>query len=406
VIDGSPEKAAEEDRMRPGNGSPLFPVTVVGSWSRPPWLLDALRKRQAGQLSFEEFNRVADRAVLEALRYQEEAGVDIVSDGEQRRDNFHSFVAEKLDGVKLMTLAEIMDLVEDRTAFEKILKSVDAPAFAIKNETVVDRVRPKMPLALDEYQFVRAHTKKPIMVPLPGPYLLTRSMWVKGVSDTAYPTRESLAVDIVKILRDELIALRDAGVAFVQFDEPVLTDVVFNRDVKERTFMCASMAASSGDPSKELILATRLMNSVVEGVDGMQTGVHICRGNWSRKDEVLLRGSYGELVPTLMGMRIDRLVLEFATPRAGDLGVFEHYRKARQIGLGVVNPRTEEVEPPDFVVGRVKEALQYFSPEQIYLNPDCGWGTFAERPMNSAEIAGKKLRTIVEAARQLRKSVH
>ena len=385
--------------------APLFPVTVVGSWARPSWLLDALRKRQAGQLSFKEFNSVADRAVLEALRYQEDAGVDIVSDGEQRRDNFHSFVAEKLDGVKLMSLAEIMDLVEDRAAFEKVLKSADAPAFSIKNETVVDKVRSKMPLALDEYLFLREHTKQPIMVPLPGPYLLTRSMWVKGVSDKAYPTRESLAVDIVKILRDELIALRDAGATFVQFDEPVLTDVVFNRDVKERTFMCASMAASSGDPAKELILATRLMNSVVQGVDGVETGVHVCRGNWSRKDEVLLKGSYRELVPTMMGMKIDRLVLEFATPRAGDLAVFEHYSKARQIGLGVVNPRSDDIEPPEFVVSRVKEALGYFSPEQIYLNPDCGWGTFAERPMNTAEVAAKKLGTIVEAARQLRRTV-
>lgn len=387
-----------------GTQTPLFPVTVVGSWARPAWLLDALRKRQAGQLSFREFNAVADRAVLESLRYQEEAGVDIVSDGEQRRDNFHSFVAEKLDGVKLMTLAEIMDLVEDRAAFEKVLKSADAPAFAIKNETVVDTVRPRMPLALDEYLFVREHTKKPVMVPLPGPYLLTRSMWVKGVSDGAYPTRESLAVDIVRILRDELIALRDAGVAFVQFDEPVLTDVVFNRDVKERTFMCASMAASSGDPAKELILATRLMNAVVGGIDGVQTGVHVCRGNWSRKDEVLLKGSYKELVPTMMGMQVDRLVLEFATPRAGDLAVFEHQPRARQIGLGVVNPRSDEIEPPEFIVGRVREALRYFTPEQIHLNPDCGWGTFAERPMNTAAIAARKLGAIAEAARQLRET--
>ncbi len=383
---------------------PLFPVTVVGSWARPSWLLDALRKRQAGQLGFKEFNVIADRAVVEALRYQEDAGVDIVSDGEQRRDNFHSFVAEKLDGVKLMTLAEIMDLVEDRAAFEKVLKSADAPAFAIKNETVVGKVSPRMPLALDEYLFVREQTKRPVMVPLPGPYLLTRSMWVKGVSDTAYPTRESLAVDIVRILRDELIALRDAGAAFVQFDEPVLTDVVFNRDVKERTFMCASMAASSGDPAKELILATRLMNAVVEGVDGIQTGVHVCRGNWSRKDEVLLKGSYQELLPTMMGMKIDRLVLEFATPRAGDLAVFEHYPRARQIGLGVVNPRSDDIESAEFIVDRAKEALRYFAPDQIYLNPDCGWGTFAERPMNTPDVAARKLATIVAAARQLREA--
>ncbi|MGH2522381.1 MAG: vitamin-B12 independent methionine synthase [Anaerolineales bacterium] len=380
----------------------MFPVTVVGSWPRPAYLLDALRKRQAGKMSFEEFNDVADRAVLEALRYQEEAGVDIVSDGEQRRDNFYSFVVEKLDGVKLMSLAEIMDLVEDKSAYDQILRKADAPAFAIHNPTVVGKLSLKRPLALDEYEFLRKHTQKPIKIPLPGPYLLARSMWVKGVSDKAYPTQEDLAVDLVEILRNELIALRDAGCAFVQFDEPVLTDVVFNAGVKERTFMCASMSASSGDPTKELIFATRLMNGITEGVEGVKTGVHVCRGNWSRKDEVLLKGSYEPLVPTMMGMNIDQLVLEYATPRAGELAAFAHYPKKKEIGLGVANPRSDELETPEFVVGKVKEALAYFAPEQIYLNPDCGFGTFAERPMNPAEIAAKKLNVIAQAARQLR----
>lgn len=389
-----------------GNGTPLFPVTVVGSWPRPSWLLEALHKRQAGQLSFAEFNEVADKAVLEALRYQEEAGVDIVSDGEQRRDNFYSFVVEKLDGVKLMSLADIMDIVEDKSGFDQILRKADAPAFAIHNPTVVDKLKPRLPLALDEYEFLRRHTDKPIKIPLPGPYLLARSMWVQGISDKVYPTQEDLAVDLVEILRNELIALRDAGCDFVQFDEPVLTDVVFNAGVKERTFMCASMAASSGDPTKELIFATRLMNSITEGVKGIRTGVHICRGNWSRKDEVLLKGSYDQLVPTMMGMQIDQLVLEYATPRAGELAAFAHYPKAKEIGLGVVNPRSDEIEPPDSIIAKVNEALQYFAPEQIYLNPDCGFGTFAERPMNPAEIAGQKLRTIAKAAEQLRARVN
>ena len=162
------------------------------------------------------------------------------------------------------------------------------------------------------------------------------------------------------------------------------------------------MAASSGDPTKELLLATRMMNSIVDGVDGIRTGLHVCRGNWSRKDEVLLKGSYEPLVPTLMGMHLDQLVLEYATPRAGELAAFSHHPKEKEIGLGVVNPRSDEMESPASVVERVNEALQYFKPEQIYLNPDCGFGTFAERPMNSAEIAGKKLAIIGEAAKKLR----
>lgn len=169
--------------------------------------------------------------------------------------------------------------------------------------------------------------------------------------------------------------------------------------------MCGSMAESTGDPSRELLFATRLLNSVTEGITGIQTGVHVCRGNWSRKDEVLLRGSYEPLVPTMMGMKVDRLVLEFATPRAGDLDVFARYPKRKALGLGVANPRSDEVEAPAFIVKRATDALQYFEPGQLYLNPDCGWGTFAERPMNTADVASRKLRAIVEAARELRRTV-
>ena len=138
------------------SGLPLFPTTVVGSWPRPDYLLDALKKRQAGRLTFEEFNKVADKAVLEALKYQDDAGIDIVSDGEQRRDNFYSFVTEKLDGVKLMTLAELIDLVEDKRHFESILKQLDVPAFSIKNATVVGKLNRRQPIALDEYEFAAA----------------------------------------------------------------------------------------------------------------------------------------------------------------------------------------------------------------------------------------------------------
>ena len=385
-------------------GLPLFPVTVVGSWPRPPWLLEALKSRQAGRISFAEFNQVADKAVLEALKYQEDAGVDIVSDGEQRRDNFYSFVVEKLDGVQLMSLAEIMNYVEDKEAFDAILRARDAPAFAIHNTTVVSKVERRQSLALDEYEFLREHTAKPIKIALPGPYLLTRSMWVKGISDSTYPTMATLAADIVAILREELIALRDAGVDFVQFDEPVLTDVIFNPEVKERTFMCASMAASSGDPMRELVFALRLMNDILRGVEGIATGIHVCRGNFSRKEEALLVGDYEPLLPYLLAMQADQLVLEYATPRAGDMDAFGKQREVREIGLGVVNPRSDEVEEPEVVIGKVEEALSYFPPDKIYLNPDCGFGTFAERPMNTPEVAFRKLQTITTAAQKLRKT--
>ena len=129
------------------------------------------------------------------------------------------------------------------------------------------------------------------------------------------------------------------------------------------------------------------VNETVEGIEGVKLGVHVCRGNWSRKEEVLLSGNYGPLLPYLMQMNVDQLVLEMATPRAGELEVFKEYRNEKELGLGVVNPRTEEVEEPEAIVGKVKRVLAFFDPDKIYLNPDCGFGTFAERCVNTPETA-------------------
>jgi 5-methyltetrahydropteroyltriglutamate--homocysteine methyltransferase len=378
----------------------LFPVTVVGSWSRPPWLVQALRRRQAGEISKEEFERIADDAVLAAVKYQEDAGVDIVSDGEVRRDNFYSFVVEKLSGMKLMKVSELLDYVKDRAGFEEVLRALDVPAFAIKSPIAIEKIGRREGLALDELDFLKQHTTRQTKIPLPGPYLLTRSSWFEGLSEQAYPTAEQLSEDIVQILRQEIVALRDHGADFIQFDEPSLSQVVYGDEAGE-TFMCAALS-SRKDPTDELEFAVRLMNATVEGISGVKFGVHVCRGNWSRKEEVLLKGNYGPLLPYLVQMHIDQLVLEMATPRAGELDVFKEYANEKELGLGVVNPRTDEIESPASIVQRVKEVLKFFEPEKIYLNPDCGFGTFAERCVNTPETAYRKLKAISEAAARLR----
>jgi 5-methyltetrahydropteroyltriglutamate--homocysteine methyltransferase len=371
-------------------------VTTVGSWPRSPDLQRALARKQRGMLAAQEFDRIADAAVQEALRAQESAGCDIVTDGEQRRDNFYSFVAEKLDGVRLMSLAEMLGVVEDKEGFRRILDTLDVPAFSIHNPTCVGKLRRRRPLAVDEYAFLRQHTDRSIKVPLPGPYILTRAMWVKEVTREFYPTKEDLGEDVVAVLREEAFALREAGADFVQFDEPVLTELVFTQG-QTRTFMCAALAARK-DPAEELEFAVELVNRVVKGLDGVRTGIHICRGNWSQNEDTLLRGSYRPLLPYLERMQVRQLVLEYATPRAGDLVAVGD----KELGLGVVNPRTSEVESPDAIVARVKEALLHLPAEQIFLNPDCGFGTFASRPMNAPDVARAKLESVSRAAERLR----
>ena len=380
---------------------PLFPVTVVGSWPRSLELVRALRNKQDGEISTDEFNAVADKEVVAALRLQEEAGVDIVSDGEQRRDNFYSYVVDKLHGMQLMKVSDLLDYAKDRARLEEVLRALDVPAFAIKSPIVVNKLAKKNGLSLDEAAFVKEHCNLPLKVPIPGPYMLTRSAWFEGLSDKIYSSPEALAVDVVAILRDEVLALKEMGVEFIQFDEPILSQVVFGEESKE-TFMCAALP-DRRDPTEELEMAVRLMNETVEGITGVRTGVHVCRGNWSRKEEVLLTGNYGPMLPYLVQMNVDQLVLEFATPRAGEMEVFKEYANEKEIGLGVVNPRTDEPESTSQIINRVKELLQYFDPEKVFLNPDCGFGTFAERNVNDAKGAFNKLKVISEAAKFLRK---
>lgn len=374
---------------------PRFPASVVGSWPRPRWLLEATKRRAP------DLEELRDQATLLAIKQQEDAGVDVLTDGEQRRDNFYSFLTEKLDGVQLMTMADLLDYVEDKAGFEALLQTLDVPAFAIKNPTITGKMKRREPLAVREAMFLRAHTTRACKVALPGPYLLSRSMWVQKLSAAAYPTRESLCDDVVKILREELLELAALGVEIVQFDEPVLTELVFAGKAQKRTFMCAALAATD-DPSGELELAVSLINRVVAGIGGTRTAVHVCRGNWSRDEEVLLSGTYEPLLPTLAKMQVDQFVLEYATPRAGPEALLQRLPSRCTIGFGVVNPRTEATERVEDVAARVRALADLLGPDRVWLNPDCGFGTFAERPVATPAVAAAKLRILADAARSLR----
>jgi 5-methyltetrahydropteroyltriglutamate--homocysteine methyltransferase len=374
---------------------PKFPVTVVGSWPRPAWLLEAQKKKKA------DLEAVRDDACLLAIKRQEDAGCDILTDGEQRRDNFYSFICERLDGTKLMSMAELLDFVEDKAGFETLLSALDVPAFAIKNPVVVGKLARRRPLALDDVQFTRKHTNRAIKATLPGPYLFSRSIWVKKLSEGAYPTREGLCDDIVRILREEIAELVKAGVEMIQLDEPVLSELVFAGKSATRTFMCAALAAKAS-PEEELELAVDLVNRVFAGFSGPIRAMHVCRGNWSTKEEVLLAGPYDDLMPYFARMDVDQFVLEYATPRAGPLEVLAKLPPRSSVGLGAVNPRTMEIEDPKGIAARARRTAEILGGRAVFLNPDCGFGTFADRPVASMETAEKKIAALAAAARILR----
>ncbi|MEZ5194873.1 MAG: hypothetical protein R2764_00280 [Bacteroidales bacterium] len=148
--------------------------------------------------------------------------------------------------------------------------------------------------------------------------------------------------------------------------------------------------------------AAELINKVVDGFENIRTGIHVCRGNWSRNEETLLTGDYLPLLPAFTKMNVNQFVLEYATPRAGEIEIIGKALSHKELGLGVINPRTDDVESVEFIIEKVEKALKYFPPQKIFLNTDCGFGCFAERCVNDETNAFEKIKQMVVAAEILR----
>ena len=396
------------DRLPEPICAPLIsPLSVmgIGSWPRPRWMVQAMHDRMEGRLAEEEFQATADDAVRLCLGEQLRAGVDVLTDGEQRRDSYASFVGGRLDNCQLIPLTDLLPLVDDPEHFREELRALDVPAADVRHPAVFGPLGRSRPIAAHEAVFLRTLTDRPVKIALPGPYLLARTMWMECISDNAYSSREHIAQDIVRVLREELAELLAAGVSMVQFDEPVLSEVVFSGGKRQRSFMCGALS-EKGEPQIELAFARDLINAVVEGLPRERVGLHVCRGNWTPDESACLSGDYTLLVPTLRQINVGTYFLELCTPRAGDIEVLKSLPDDRRIGVGVVNQKHEQIESVEEIVAQAERAITLFGIDRVLLNPDCGFATFADNPVTSTAVAARKLAAIAAATQRLRARHH
>jgi len=396
-----PERIVRRTPVAPPSIPPLA-VMGIGSWPRPRWMIEAMHAHVEGRLPEAAFQETADDAVRLAIAAQEKAGVDVVTDGEQRRDSYASFVASRLDNCQLIPLVDLLPLVDHPEEFEAELRALDIPAGDVRHPAVFGRLARSRPLVAHEVDFARTVTDRPVKVALPGPYLLARTMWMECISDQAYASREEIADDIVQVLRKELGELMDAGAALVQFDEPVLSEVVFSGAKNKRSFMCGALSESLG-PAHELGFARDLLNAVLDGFPRERTALHICRGNWTPDESVALAGNYAPLVDMLSQVRVGAYLLEMCTPRAGEMEILQALPQEARIGVGVVNQKDPHTEAVDAVSARIGEAIGLFGRERVLLHPDCGFATFADNPICCTGSAQDKLAAIVRAVEPFRR---
>ncbi len=384
----------------------LFNTSLIGSMPRGDEILKARRMLKANMISLSDYEKMVYEKTKEVVQMQEELDVDIITSGEIARDNYVSFISEKLGGVTQMSMAEMLDYVDDKREFENILNTLDVPATSIKNAICTGKLEYKGEIVQEELKLLKSLTNRAVKITMPGPYLVTRSMWLYNVSSKFYDSKEALGEDVIKIFKKEIKKLQEIGVDVIQFDEPVLTEVVFTEG-RPRTFMCASLSTRK-DPTEELEFATHLIKSVMDGIDRSKSiaSLHVCRGNWSKNESILLEGAYTPLIDLFANINADLLALEFSTPRAGELKALledDRIRNKVILGLGVLNPRLDLKEDTDGIYNRAKEALSYIDKEKLWLNPDCGFATFSNRPVNEYANIRAKIQSMIDARDRLRK---
>lgn len=212
-----------------------FATTLIGSMPRSPQLLAAKEICQETGDCDHYYKLVHDesKAVMDLF---DRVGIDIVVSGEISRDNYMSYVADQVDGIKLYSTDEINELLGHNEEYVQSLEEMDAADNSMNSPVCVAKIDTQADLNMTEHQLIKSLTDKPYKVTLPSPYLLTRSMWVEGISDSAYDGRRQLGQDIVALLKNEIHRLYDNGARVIQIDEPILSEVVFQRAEGDTSF--------------------------------------------------------------------------------------------------------------------------------------------------------------------------
>jgi 5-methyltetrahydropteroyltriglutamate--homocysteine methyltransferase len=356
---------------------PLFPTSVIGSLPRPAWLLDLLQEHLAGRLPPGHWERACDQAVPFAVALQEAAGLDVVSDGEWRREGYFQVFYERVEGFR-------PDLIPGRT---RLWPAAVAP------------LRRRGPIVADGAAFLRKQTGRAIKVSLPSAYVILRRFWSPEHSAGAYPTREDFLHAVEAILLEEAHDVLAAGADCVQFDDPMLGYFVDPKYREQRSGHWGT--GQFADVGAELRLGVESVNRLAGPLRqrGAYVVLHVCRGNIERRSDAA--GDFGPIWPELCRAEVDELALEFAMPQAGSVDVLAGLPAGMRLGFGCVDVRCAGPETPEAIVARVRQALRHVPAGRLTLNPDCGFAPSGNNPIPLDEPYAK-LKALAEAARRLR----
>lgn len=360
---------------------------VVGSLLRPPELLQAQKDLAARKISQAGFKKIEDHAVDDAVKLQEAAGLDVVTDGEMRRLSFQSQMTEAVAGFGDYDINAFLwgDWHGDEQVGDR---NTGRPA----KLGVVDKLVRKRHLSSEEFTYLRARTSVIPKVTLPSPSLWA-NFWSQERSSGAYPTLDSFLADVVDILRDEVAELVRLGCEYIQIDAPHYPLLL---DPKTRAFY----ESQGWNLDRWLQHGIELDNALMSGFPGVTFGFHLCRGNQGSR--WLVEGGYDLIAkPIFQSIAAQRLLLEYDDARSGSFEPLRDVPDDKIVVLGLVTTKSGRPETVDELAGRIEEARQYIPLDRLALSPQCGFSTSIVGNNISIDDQQRKLNTIAKTAGQV-----
>ena len=334
-----------------------FPTCLVGSYPQPDWLIDRgklahrlpprVRARELWRVAPEWLEQAQDDATLLAIRDQERARLDIITDGEIRRESYSNRFATALDGIDLDNPAGVTSRSGESTIVPR----------------VVGKIRRKHPVEVRDVQFLRANTSRRIKATVPGPYTMSQQ-----AHNDFYATEEEMALDYAAAVNDEIKDLFAAGADIVQIDEPWM----------------------QARPEKARQFGLKALQRALDGVTG-ETAIHLCFGYAAMVRD---RPPAYSFLTELANSPVDAISIETAQSSL-DCSILSQL-PGKKIILGVLDLSTNDVETPELVAARIRRAMPFVSPERLIVAPDCGMKYLAR------EVAFGKMRAMVEGAALVR----
>src|SRR5579864_4402528 len=352
---------------------------VIGSLLRPGYLVDARKQFESGQLSAADFKVIEDRAVNEAIALQEEAGIDVITDGELRRYAFFGHLVEALDGF------------DKYGGWAIPFRDETGEQLVFKRPVVVERLRWRRSMCAEEWVYLRSRKGRPGKVTMISAQQAA-AYYDPEKSRSAYPSRDAYLADIVDFSRREVEELVRLGCTYIQIDAPqyaALLDPEMREGYRQR----------GSDPDKLIDVCIEMDNAIISGHQGVTFGMHICRGN--NQSKFYARGDYEPIARIFSQTRFQRFLLEYDDERSGGFEPLRHVPEDRFVVLGLVTTKKPRLESSDELRRRIEEAARLIPLERLALSPQCGFASTMEGNRISLEDQRRKLELVATTAREV-----